>query len=302
MSPLAQYCAVADVLRKFNPQLTAAAIAANDYIGNEDRAQIRARIEAVSDAFDQQTGHPYRERRVGAPDEPRTWEYHDASRRRGGFPLLVDLGETELVPIDPATDTLEVRTGRDSWTDVTAAEGDEWWLDYERGQLTLFRVLIRRAYFEAPDERYLRASYRYGALGGGRDRGGQTTLAEAVSDDEATLPVADASRLPAAGTLLVNNDEYVQVDDVDAAGDALTVRRGARATTATSHEAGAVVHYAPESIRDAVAAKAAAELLRYDDWVEELPESQGLGGREKIESWDAAFETALATHSGVRVL
>lgn len=299
------YCTDIDVVRKFNPQLGEAALDANDYIGNEDREQIRARIDAVSDEFDESTGRAMREVRVGSPGAPRTYEYYDAQRQRHRFPLLVDLDHQDIVPIDPdAGDTLEVRDGRDSWDDITSEEGDEWFLNYEDGELKIFELLVNRIYFEAQDERYLRATYRHGALGGGRRRGGQTALDGQVDDSGTSLTVTDSARLPAdGGVMLVGTGagaEYVRVTDVDTSMDTLTVTRGIRATSKTSHASGTPVHYCPLEVRDAVAAKTARELLRYDDWVDELVEAgSGLGASDKMDAWEQAWTDACAKHSVV---
>jgi len=301
------YCTDIDVVRKFNPQLGEAALEANDYIQNNDREQIRARIDAVSDKFDENTGRAMREVRVGSPGAPRTYEYYDAQRQRHRYPLEVDLDHQDIVPIDAnAGDTLEVRDGRDSWDAITSDEGDEWWLDYEDGELKIFELLVNRIYFEARDERYLRITYRHGALGGGRRRGGQTTLDSQVDDSTSTttLSVADSARLPADGGVMLvgtgTDAEYVRVSDVDTSTDTLTVTRGIRATSATSHASGAPVHYCPLEVRDAVAAKTARELLRYDDWVDELVEAgQGLGASDKMDAWEQAWTDACANHTMV---
>jgi len=300
------YCTDIDVVRKFNPQLGETALEQNDYIGNEDREQIRARIDAVSDEFDENTGVAMREVRIGSPGAPRTYEYYDAKRQRNRYPLEIDLDHEDIVPIDPnAGDTLEVRKGRDSWDDITAEEGDEWFLNYDDGELKIFDILVDRIYFEAPDERYLRATYRHGALGGDRRRGGETTLDGQITDSTTSLSVTDSARLPAdGGVMLVGTGpdaEYVRVSDVDTSTDTLTVTRGIRATSEKSHDDGAPVHYCPLEVRDAVAAKTARELLRYDDWVDELVEAgQGLGASDKMDAWEQAWTDACANHSTVR--
>jgi hypothetical protein len=299
------YCTDIDVVRKFNPQLGEAALNQNDYIQNNDREQIRARIDAVSDEFDENTGRAMREVRVGSPNSPRTYEYYDAQRQPHRFPLRVDLDHEDIVPIDPnAGDTLEVRDGRDSWDDITDAEGDEWFLDYDDGELKIFELLVNRIYFEARDERYLRATYRHGALGGGRRRGGQTALDGQISDSATSLSVTDSARLPADGGVMLvgtgTDAEYVRVTDVNTSTDALTVSRGIRATSSSSHPDQAPVHYCPLEVRDAVAAKTARELLRYDDWVDELVEAgQGLGASDKMDAWEQTWTDVCANHSVV---
>ena len=304
------YCHVVDVVRKFDPTLTESEIDGDSYIGNEDREQIRARIDAVSDEWDRSTGTPMRLVRVGSSGNPRTYERHDAVRQSGYSPLTVSLDNGDIVPLDSNSgDKLEVRTGRDSWEDVTDQEGDEWVLDHDTGQLKLFRLLVNRVYFEAPDERYARLTYRYGALGGARDRGGETTLDRSLagSDSDTSISVTSAARLPADGGVMLlsseSEEEYVRVTDVDTSNDMLTVVRGIRATTVTSHAAETAVHFCPLSVRDAVAAKTARELLRYEDWVDQLVETgDGPGAADKMASWQDAWKDALSKHSSVRRL
>lgn len=302
------YCHVVDPLRKFNPQLTEGTLDNEDYIQNADREQVRARIDAVSDEWDQTTGTPMREVRVGSAGDPRTYERHDADRNQGYSPLTVSLNNGDIVPLDSTSgDALEIRTGRDTWEDVTDDEGDSWVLDHDRGELKLYRLLANRVYFEAPDERYVRLTYRYGALGGGRNRGGETTLDSKVTDSETSLSVADAARLPAdGGVMLIASDtvdEYVRVTDVNTSTDTLTVTRGTRATTAKPHSAGATVHYCPPAVRDAVAAKVARELLMYDDWVDDLANAgDGLSDSDKLDTWQRAWDQAASKHSAVRTL
>jgi len=298
----APLCHYLDPLRKFDPTISEIDISNNEYIGDNDREKVRARIDEVSRKLESATGRAYREKRVGS-DDKRTWEYHNANRLSGGFPLSVGLKHDDIVPIDPSTDTIEVRVGRDSWRDITADEGDEWFLNHDSGKLTIFRLLFQRIHFESPDNRYLRANYRYGVLGGNTGRGGQTELSSDVANSATSLSVEDASRLPASGIVLLHSKEpeYARITDADYDNDTVTVERAVRGTTASTHEAGDIVHYCPESIRSAVAAKAAQELLRFDDWVDQLREaSQSLGGKEKMDSWQDEWENTLASNTGVR--
>ncbi|UIO98894.1 hypothetical protein Hbl1158_10145 [Halobaculum sp. CBA1158] len=302
---LAQYCHVVDVLRKFNPQLTESAIESDDYIGYSDLAQIQARIDAVSSDFDDKTGRALRELRVGSPGMPATYEYQDARNAgRGSRPIRVSLDHDNIIPLDPSTgDVFEVRTGKDSWRDITPYAGSKYSLNHRDGAVKIWQWLRQLIWWGAPDDRYLRTSYRYGALGGDRSEGGQTTLASSATDSTTTLSVETAGRLPSTGLLLVANDEYVRIESVDHDADELTVERGVRATTPAAHDAGDAVHYCPETVRDAIAGKVAEELLRYDDWVDELPEaSSNLGGVKKTEAWEDEYDQALAKHSGVRKL
>lgn len=304
----APYCHPLDVLRRFEPSLTLDDLAAGNPIGLQSVEQIQARIRSVSQDWDQDTGTPLRLRRTGTPDAPRTYEYHDASRGTGGFPLQIELDHDDIVPLDSsAGDALEVRTGRDSWDDITAAEGDDWVLNHSGGYLKLFRILIQRVYWEAPDERYLRATYRYGSLGGDRERGGETTLDADITDTETTLSVSDASRLPPDGGIVLltaadpANSEYVRITDVDWDTDELTVQRGANGTTKSSHDSGDVVHYCPEDVRDAVAAQAAAELVTYDTSNERADgDNASVTATRKLDDWQQEWQHTKAQYSAVR--
>ena len=283
-----------DALRKYNPDLSMSDLS------DDEQADIRARLDAVSNEFEDETGRAVRERRTGAPDEPRTWEYHDARRAPTNFPLRVDLDHDDVVPIDPSQDTIEVRTGRDSWDDITDGENDDWWLDYNDGQLKIFRFLVQRIYWEAPDERYLRATYRYGALGGDTSRGGQTTLSSQISDSATSFDVDDASRLPTTGILLLGDSEYVRLTDIDYSADTITVDRGVRRTSRSSHNSGATVHYCPERVRDGVAAKTGMEMINTDMWRDKLISTgDEVSLSEKKSDLQDEWETTLANQSGV---
>lgn len=303
---LAQYCHVVDVLRKFNPQLTETNLDNDDYIGYEDREQVRARIDAVSDDFDDQTRSPLRLVRTGSPGAPETYEHVGVEGSGKRAPLRASLAHRNVVPFDAdAGDALEVRTSRDGWRDVTSLAGSKYTLDHRSGRLRLYNRLTNWIYWDVPDDRYIRATYRHGALGGSRTDGGQTTLSSQAAQGATSLSVQNAARLPSSGVLLVGNDEYVRATSVDYGTDTVTVERGIRATTDQDHSSGAVVHYCPLNVRDAVAAKTARELLRYEDWVDELAfadASQQIGASEKAESWQDAYDSALAKHSAVRQL
>lgn len=295
-----QYCHVVDVLRKFNPQLTEGSLDSGTYIGNADVEQIRARVESVCSEFEDETGRAFRLRREGVPNNPDTYEYptHSAGKRN---PLRVRLNGRDVLPLNPDEgDSLEVRVGRTSWRDVTGLEPRRYELENRTGRLTLYRRRLPTLW--AGDGRHVRISYRHGALGGRRKSGGQTTLASSATDATTSLDVADAGRLPATGVLLIGNDEYVRLQSVDYDTDTLTVERGTRATTAAAHDADVPVHYCPERIRDAVAGRTAQELVRYDDWVEEIIETDAdaVGAKEKIDGWQQEWEDTLARHSRVR--
>jgi len=290
----APYCHPIDVLRRFDPSLALADLGPNNPYGLQSAEQIQARIRSVSQEWDRDTGTALRLRREGSPDAPSTYD--------------VDLDNQDIVPIDAAAgDVLEVRTGRDSWDDITDAEGDDWTLINETGELKLYQLLVRRIYWEAPDERYLRATYRYGTLGGDRDRGGETALSSQVDSTTTSLSVADASRLPAEGGIVFlpastpADGEYVRVTDIDHGTDTLTVTRGVNGTDTVQHPSGTTVHYCPEDVRDAAAAQAAAELVRYDTTTQRTDaDNAAVSPGQKLDDWQQEWQQTKARYSAVR--
>lgn len=300
----ARYVHVVDPLRKFNPSLTETNLQADEYLGNADIDQVQALIDDASSAFDGRTQNPMRLARTGSPGAPETYEMHDVRGQGWKRPLTVDLDHQNVLPFEAAEgDALELRTGRDSWEDVTAAAGDEFALEPEKGELTLYRWLINRVHWEHPGQRFLRTTYRHGALGGSRGRGGETTLSASATDSETTLSVTNAARLPGSGVVLVGDSEYVRVTGVDYDTDELTVTRGVRATTASSHSDGATVHFCPESVRDAIAGKVAADLVRFDDWTASIVDGDGgVSPERKLDDWVSTFDTVCARHARVRMI
>lgn len=294
------YCAPEDIRRKLDIP--------PGKLDRQARRRFATKATSASQEWDATTGSPMRTVRSGAVGAPETWEEHDASHLSGHPPVHVDLDHGDIVPIDAAEgDTIEVRTGRDSWDDVTDERGDSWTLDNRRGQLKIYRFLINRLYFEHQSERFVRITYRHGGLGGGRDQGSTTALAASVTDSDTTLSVDNAGRFPMApfpvGVGSGPGFEYARVADIDRGADDLTVERGIRTTDADSHDAGATVQYSPADVREAVAAKAAEMLVLDDDRVVSIPDNGQLSGREtRADRFREAFETAAAQYSNVRTI
>ena len=305
MAQDALYCTPVDVFRHFNPGLNENTLSANDFIGSgDDRELIMGAIEDASGEFDDLTRRAHRTTRVGSPGAPATYEFQGADMQANRWPVVVELDHDNIHPFDSSKgDSLEIRTGKDSWTDITDEAGNQFVLDHRRGRLTLYRRLRRMFWFESPDRRYIRTSYRYGGLGGSRNQGGQTTLTSDIDDTATTLDVDDAGRLSSSGVLALGNREYARISSLDYDANTVTVSRGKRGTAAVSHTSGDVVHYCPLSVRNGVAARAAQELVRYDDWTDQLVESgQGIDPQSKIDDWQTTWEATLAKHSGVRSL
>jgi hypothetical protein len=293
------YCTQVDVDRKLD-------LLNQDYRGTAWADRVRAKIQAVSQRWDARTGTPMRTIRVGSPANPRTYSRHDAGST--GPPQVVGLDYGHIVPLDAsAGDVLEIRVGRDSWDDVTDERGDAWTLDNEAGQLRLYRRLIRRISFEDPAERFVRVSYRAGGLGGDRRRGGQTELDGAIDDTEETLSVAEAGRLPGPGVYLTvgtpTDQEYIRVTDTDYDAGEIAVARGQRATDAVAHDDGATVLYASLNVREAVAAKVAAELVKDEESEIAIPDDgQVVDRTTKAEQWEADWDDAVGAHASIRVV
>lgn len=295
------YCAPEDIRRKLDLPTGA--------LDPDERDRFGARAAAASQRWDSTTGSPLRTVRKGATEAPDTWEYVDSHGLRRGPPVLINLAHDEVNPIDATQgDRVEVRTGRDTFTDITDAEGDEYSVVYRDGQLKLYRFLLNRLRFEAQNERLVRLTYRHGGLGGDRESGATTALTAAATAGDTTLSVADAARLPPTPiTVLLGEDpvdpEYVRVTDIDRQADTLTVTRGARQTDAQAHGADAGVQYTPVDVREAVAAKAAETLTLDDDAQLSIPDDGQLASRtNRADRFRDEWDSATAQYQSVRTL
>jgi len=298
------YAHPVDVIRKYNPQVTLQNLKDDGLIGNSDLEQVRARIQGVESEFDSMTGAPMREVRVGTPNHPQTWEYQEAEMYRTEYGAKVWLDNGKLLPIRSAEgDTIELRTGKDTWDDITSEEGDRWEADYEKGWIRIFARYRRTVRRKQLRDKFLRVTYRHGARGGRHDQAGQTTISSQASAGDTTIQVEDASRLRPEGLLFVGGDEYIFADVVDYDNDEIDVlTRGARGTEDQQHDSGTTVHYCPDYVREAVAARAAQEVLRYEDWVDDLVESGGYSVQDKMSDWQDEWEKALSKNSAVRAM
>lgn len=294
------YCLPEDVLRLFDAQESL------DRLSAADKDLIRDAIDDVGSDFEIKTKHAFRLTRVGSPGASETYEYADIEGSHHSPPLRVLLDHRYILPFDSTEgDALEYRSGRDEWTAITDDAGDEFTLEYEAGALKVYRWLINRIVWDVPDDRYLRASYRYGALGGRHDQGGQTTLDGAITDADTSISVANAGRLVEGETVLIYGDnvEYVDVESINHDTNTLTVSRGERSTDAVAHADGDTIHYCPLGVRKAMAGKAAEEGQLYELFTDRLVDTgDGVGGKDRIEKWADAYDRMLAKYSGVRKL
>jgi len=297
--PRTSYCTHLDVLRKFDPKLEQSDLNNNDYIEHDDEEVITSRVEAVESDFETDTGHALRLQRVGSVGSPPTFESH-TNKYWKYTPSQVYLEHRRVLPIDPsAGDKIELRTSKDTWKDITADEGSRWTADYRKGVLRIFsRLHPSRSLRNIRDERFVRLTYRYGALGGDQNEGGQTALTNTLAKSATgTVKVDDASRLPAnASILFIDGSEYVRVSDVDPSNDEITIdTRGLRLTQDAERTSGSAVHYCPMGVREAIAAKAARELVLYDDYVDQQ-RATDIEGTGKIENWQNEYDRVVARY------
>lgn len=294
-----------DALRRFDPSLTVEGVKGGD-LGAGGYEKLVARLSSTEDTFENKTGHSWRIKEVGASGTPETYEYYEASLNKfqGGIKIYLD--HRHVMPPDPAEgDAIQVRTGIDNWRDITNRDGELWRLNPEKGtlQLTGSYRFAQSPYRRAVLDDNIRVRYRYGGLGGSRDRGGETRLSEALAVGDTAAPVDEASRLPRSGPLLLGGTEWVYAERDVQNGRVEIVTRGDDGTDEVEHAAGTKVNYCPQEIREAVAARVAAELANTDDHYDQLVESgENTSVDSKIERWEAEWESALQKWSGTVTL
>ena len=300
------YCLLADVLRRFDPTIDPTDLDNDDLLGLNSLEKAEAAIENKTNEFENKTRHAFRTQRVGSPGYPESYEYHGERYEKFRRGVKVYLNHRHVLPLDSQKgDAFEVRVGRFNWRDLTDEVDSRYNANYEKGWIRVYAGFRTPARWNREiEDRNIRISYRYGSLGGNRERGGQTTLSTAVSDTDTTFEVTEAARLPNHALVSVGGTEYARYSSLDYGADELTgVSRGVRNTEATSHPAGTVVHYVPVDVREAVAAGVAAELTAYDDWTNIIVESgDSMRMRDKHEMWTNEFEQTTARHSEVRMI
>lgn len=288
-----------DVYRRFNPQVTESNLDSDSVIGSTDDLEIIvASIEGVEGKWNR-NARPMTPEPVGRGG----WIYKSA--KGAGLPLNIYLDHMWVIPFDAAQgDAIERRTGLDTWTDITSEEGSSWTANYRKGKLTLIELpghgslpALRRF-----KDRFIRVTYRVG-LGGEFQVAGLTTLTEQLAQGSTTtIGVDDAQRLPpSGGTMLIDGTEYVEISSVAHDTNELTVAsRGLRLTSDQAHASGVEIHYCPLDVREAVAAKAAQELVRHNDWTDQLVETGGQAtppAERKLQDWEDEWTGALANYS-----
>lgn len=293
------YALATDVTRRFDPTLTQSQLESDDFIGQDDLDTIRSRLEGVESTWDHEAT-PMRAVPVGSRDAP---QYFDA--KGSPWPVTIYLDHRNVAPLDPNQgDFIKTRTGRDDYSDITGREGSAWVADYDMGVITVYRYpgAGQLPAFHRIRDRFVKIAYHLGA-GGDFAAAGQTTLAEDVSADATpTVSVTDVDRLPRSGeyTMLLGGAEYVgaRVADLDAGTVELTARGRRRTDAQQAHASGTTLHYCPMTVREAVAAKTARELVIYDDYTDWLVEgSEAFDRQSKLDAWDSEWTQALGNFS-----
>lgn len=171
-------------------------------------SEAKRRAAAATEKWIKRTGRPFHPVRVGAVDEPQSWEVHDVHEATSWHPAVVHLDNHNPLPLDTSEgDAIEVRTGRDSWEDITEQYGDEWTLDARRKRLRIFHRRVINPPFDDPNRRFCRLTYRYGPLG---------EEVQINSDDVVTsvpADVAEAVAAKAATMLALDDDALASVPD-----------------------------------------------------------------------------------------
>ncbi|RLM81293.1 hypothetical protein DVK05_09865 [Halorubrum sp. Atlit-8R] len=128
--------------------------------------RIKKRVASATQTWINRTGRAFHPVRVGAVDEPRSWEVHDVQDARSWSPAKVIVDNPRPLPFDPTEgDTIEIRSGRNQWDDVTDEEGDAWSMDYRRRRLRVFERRLAITRRDDPNTSFVRLTYRYGPLG-----------------------------------------------------------------------------------------------------------------------------------------
>jgi hypothetical protein len=166
------------------------------------------RAAAATKKWINRTGRPFHPVRVGATDEPRSWEVHDVQHAISWHPATVTLDNARPLPLDPAEgDAIEIRNGRDSWEPVTDEEGDAWTLDYRRRRLRVFERRLGVHPYDDPNTSFVRLTYRYGPLGE------EVTIDDSNVVTSVSSDVAQAVAAKAASMLALDDDALTSIPD-----------------------------------------------------------------------------------------
>lgn len=286
--PLVDYCLPIDALRNIDSSLDQSDFGDNFSMPISEEAML-AHIEAVESEFEQRA----------TPLTPSfvVNEYHEGIRRDYGWTVYLE--NENIVPFNSgAGDKVEIRVAEDSWKDVT----DESTLDPDSGVVEIDQRFVRVSPGRFIDDTNfrVRVTYRYGNTG---DESGETNLTETL-DGNASLPttvgVSDASVIRPGETVLLGDDEYVLISEVNTSSNTITIAgRGLRGTNKIEHSVDTRVGYMPMEARDAIASGVASRIIQQDDFLDVLNEGVGdsIDNQTKVEDLRNRFEELVGRYS-----
>jgi hypothetical protein len=197
-----RYATADEVLLALSPDTDPATVP------DHTRERAIKRAASATEKWINRTGRAFHPVRVGAVDEPRSWEVHDVQDARSWSPARVILDNARPVPLDPAEgDAIEIRSGRDQWDDVTDEEGDAWTLDYRRRRLRVFERRLAITRRDDPNTSFVRLTYRYGPLGEDVQINEDNVVESAPPD------VREAVAAKAASMLALNDNTTLDIPD-----------------------------------------------------------------------------------------
>ncbi|WP_434521285.1 hypothetical protein [Halorubrum sp. AS12] len=177
-------------------------------VPDHTRNRAITRAASATEKWINRTGRAFHPVRVGAVDEPRSWEVHDVQNARSWSPATVTLDNARPMPLDPDEgDTIEIRTGRSQWDDVTDEEGNAWAMDYRRRRLRVFERRLAISHRDDPNTSFVRITYRYGPLGQDVQINEDNVVESAPPD------VRDAVAAKAASMLALNDNTALDIPD-----------------------------------------------------------------------------------------
>ena len=308
------FCIPIDVARQFDSTVSTDIIGSDNFQNSPDDEDLLASyIEDAETEFNDATDSAMKIGRVGVEGQRNTYEHltyklggHNAFKRNftgvwadyDPTEETIQLLNNRVIPFDKSEGDqiyvyrgLSGDTAADSWEDITDKKGDLWdILDNRLGTfvfhpLELYRAIVeqRPGIASTTPTQLSRVrfaiSYRYGGLGGSRSTTARTELDADITDSQTgSVDVADGSVFPTSGgsgaiPVLVGR-EYLLVDPSPSTDSMDVLERGVRGSAAASHDSGDRIQYTPPSVRKAVSARAAMQLVqsgRYSEW---LPDAE----------------------------
>jgi len=328
------FCIPIDVARQFDATVSTDIIGSSNFQNSPDDDDLLASyIEDAETEFNDRTDSAMKIGRVGVEGRRNTYEHityklggHNQFKRNftgvwsdyDPTEETIQLDNERVIPFDDTEgDELYVYRGltgsssADSWENITDKKGDLWdILDNQRGTFVFHPIELYRAIVEqrsgvatTTNTQLSRVrfaiSYRYGGLGGSRSTTARTELDTSITGSQTgSVDVTDGSVFPTSGgsgaiPVLIGR-EYLLVDPSPSTDSMDVLERGVRGSATASHNSGDRVQYTPPSVRKAVAARAAMQLVqsgRYANW---LPDAEDtLDKSDVLSELESTYQTTV---------